>query len=271
MTPSRRPKRRSESKAIDVGLDVAQAITSTALAAAIASSPVATAAAGVSAIVSRVGKDFALRQLSEMQITRVDTVLEQVRAAINRKLSEGYTVRSDDFLSGQPGHRSLAEELSEGVLIAVEDEHEELKLPFFANLLANFVFRPDINRSMANFLVDLAMQLSYRQLTLLKAAIIGEGYPVIWNSWPYPAATYEPNMRFLHAEIRDLSTRELIEFHHLTSDDSQSKFYGAGCARIDLTNQFGELLCNLMEIWNLEGRELDETLGLLRYRDPALA
>jgi hypothetical protein len=271
MTYDRRANRRPESQLVDIGADVGQAIVGTAAAVATSNPATAVAAVGVVAFVSRLSQDFLNRRLSEMQRGRVDSVIKQVEVVIRQKMDEGYTVRSDDFLSGQPGHRSLAEELSEGVLIAVEDEHEELKLPFFANLLANFVFRPDINGPIANFLVELTRQLSYRQLTLLQAAIIGEGYPVLWNSWPYPAATYEPNMRFLHAEIRGLFTLGLIEFHHLSSDDSQIEFYGTGCSRIDLTRQFGELLCDLMEIRNLNGRELDETLGSLRYRDPALA
>jgi hypothetical protein len=81
-------------------------------------------------------------------------------------------VRADEFFCEQPNERSSAEEIAEGVLLAAQREHEERKLKFYSNLLANIAFRNDIDRALANALVKQAERMSYRQLCLL--ALFGQ-------------------------------------------------------------------------------------------------
>src|ERR1051326_659774 len=63
--------------------------------------------------------------------------------------------------------RSTAEEIAEAVLVAAERDHEERKLRYYGNLLANLAFSDGIDRAEANLLTRLAQGLSYAQLCLL--------------------------------------------------------------------------------------------------------
>jgi len=76
-------------------------------------------------------------------------------------------VRHDDFFEDQLYQRSAAKEIVEGVLLAAQREHEEKKLLYYSNLLANIAFHPEIDRAHANLLIRLGERLSYRQLCVL--------------------------------------------------------------------------------------------------------
>jgi hypothetical protein len=107
------------------------------------------------------------RQLSQREQSRTAGVAIVAAARIRRNLDLGREARADGFFQGAPGHRSVAEELMEGVLISAQREHEEKKIPYLGSLLANLAFAEGINRAEANLLLRMADRLSYRQICLL--------------------------------------------------------------------------------------------------------
>lgn len=68
---------------------------------------------------------------------------------------------------GEPYTRSFGEEVAEGVFRTVQEDHEEAKLPYFAELSVNCVVNREIDRTSAVSFVALAGALTYRQLCLL--------------------------------------------------------------------------------------------------------
>jgi hypothetical protein len=76
-------------------------------------------------------------------------------------------LRDDGFFDPGINNRSTAEEVIEGVLLAAQREHREKKIPYLGNLLASFAIYDDFDRSSANMLIGLSMDLSYTQLCLL--------------------------------------------------------------------------------------------------------
>lgn len=156
---------------IETGADIAGGATSTAIGFLIGDAGGAVASAAASPLLSRVFRsvagDFVHRYLSAREKTRTSGVLALAVAEIDKRMRLGYELRHDDFFTGTPGKRSIAEEIAEGVLLAAQRENQEAKIPFLAHLLANTAFRHDIDRATANRLIDLAETLSYRQFCLL--------------------------------------------------------------------------------------------------------
>lgn len=114
-----------------------------------------------------VAQEIKNRVLGKREEARIGATIVFASQKIQENLKEGKQVRNDDFFTKDSTHRSTAEEVLEGVLLASQREHEEKKLKYVGNLLANIAFHPEIDRAQANLLVRLAERLSYRQLCLL--------------------------------------------------------------------------------------------------------
>jgi hypothetical protein len=160
---------------LNAGSEITGSLAAATIGLLIAGPPGALAGAAASPVLARtirgVALEFAGRMLSQRERVKAASVIEIAANRIQEKIQLGYELRSDDFLVSEPGRRSVADEVAEGVLISAQREHEERKLPYLGNLLANIAFEDDLNRSQANLLLRLADRLSYRQLCLL--AIFG--------------------------------------------------------------------------------------------------
>jgi hypothetical protein len=115
----------------------------------------------------RTADDFAHRALSDWERGRTAAVVLAGVSRLDENLKAGLEVRRDDFFAATRQRRATADEAVEAVLLVAQREHEEAKLPFLGNLLANVGFREGIDRAQVNALVRLAAGLSYRQLGLL--------------------------------------------------------------------------------------------------------
>lgn len=125
-----------------------------------------------------IGDDIAERFLSDREKIRIGGVIILAYNKILKKWEAGEKPRDDGFFEQPPiGHpacaeipiieRPPAEEVFEGFLLAVQREHEENKLPFVANLLANICFDPTIDKAEINLLINFAQRISFRQMCLL--------------------------------------------------------------------------------------------------------
>ena len=87
----------------------------------------------------------------------------------------GMSLRTDGFFDGV---RSDANEIIEGVLLAVKGEHEEKKLPYIANLLARMPFLEGMNVYVLNQLVAKAEAMSWMEMQLLAIVSRPEDLPL---------------------------------------------------------------------------------------------
>jgi hypothetical protein len=170
---------------IDAGLDSIGGLAGTALGFALAGPAGALlgAAAGpfVPVVLRKTALEFKRRVLGQREELRVGTVLELTAAKITQNVEQGLQIRQDKFFQQQLDNRAAAEEILEGILIAAQKEHEEKKLRFYSNLIANIAFRVDINRDLANALVKLVEKISYRQLLLIAIFARDDQHKPIFN------------------------------------------------------------------------------------------
>jgi hypothetical protein len=147
-------------------------------------------------------REIAMRTLGRRESARVALTYAGAVTALTEMRQAGRELRSDGFFEPELGRRARAEEVVEGVLIAAQREHEELKLEHYGYLLANVAVDAGIDLHTANWAVHTAQELSWTQLVLLRIvgdeAAVGELPGNIgsnennWSSWT------------LHEELMDL-------------------------------------------------------------------
>ena len=119
-----------------------------------------------------IGSEIKERHLSKTEDRKIGSVYYSAQVKIQNKLDKGIPLRSDSFYQETATDRSSAEEILEGTLFAAQRESEEKKLPYLANLYANINFDEAISRPMANQLIKIASDITYRQLVII--SIIGK-------------------------------------------------------------------------------------------------
>lgn len=122
----------------------------------------------VTQILKNLRDEFVSRHLSRKENSRVNAVIDQAQIFITQKLENGQSVREDDFFKSDGDNISSAEELLEATLVSAQREYEERKLPYLAKLYANIVFDSSISRPIANYLIKLSSEISYRQIIIIQ-------------------------------------------------------------------------------------------------------
>lgn len=117
------------------------------------------------------GKEIKEKVLSKNENRKIKTVFDLAKIKIAANIESGKKLREDVFFSDKDS-RSAADEILEGTLFAAQRENEELKLPYLANLYSNINFDYTISRSMANQLIKIASEISFRQIMIL--SVIGK-------------------------------------------------------------------------------------------------
>jgi hypothetical protein len=112
-------------------------------------------------------KEIKHRLLGKREEERIGATIAFAAKKIRENIENGLQVRQDSFFQKQHNERAAAEEILEGVLLAAQREHQEKKLLFYGNLVANIAFHPEIDRAQANLLIKLGERISYRQMCLL--------------------------------------------------------------------------------------------------------
>ena len=155
----------------DIGGSVAGALAGAGIGAVIAG-PVgiaggAIAGTAIEKVIQRIGKEIQEKFLSKAESRKIETVYSCAKEKIESNLKNRKALRNDDFFSKMIDDRSSSEEILEGTIFAAQREHEEKKLPYLANLYANINFDSTINRQMANQLIKIASDITYRQIVIL--------------------------------------------------------------------------------------------------------
>jgi hypothetical protein len=141
-------------------------------------------------------------------------------------------------------------------LIAEQREHEERKIVYYGNLLANIAVSPGGSKAHANLLIELGQNLSYRQLCLLalfaqpdKSILRQENYHSILTMRVYQIALLQ---EVFELDLIGLITSGSVVFGH--TDIIPGKMHLEGQ---------GEILYKLMELSKIDQTELNELSELL--------
>lgn len=159
-----------------------------------------------------IGTEAAERLLGPREKTRIGAALAIAAAEIQQRISQGQTLRGDQFFEAKPGGgRSDAEEVAENVLLKAQREAEEKKVRYLGFLLANVAFDASISPAMAHQIIKTAEQLTYRQLCLLKLAVVKGGFALRSGNYRGQGRFEKPLYQILY-ECLDLSHRGLVNF-----------------------------------------------------------
>lgn len=135
----------------------------------LAGPPGAVGGAVAGPILASVLREMTHRILSHREDARVGGAFRAATARLQERLEAGDEVRDDGFFASKPGRRSDAEEIIEGVLLAVQRGHEERKVEFLGYLLANLCFESEVDAYLANWTIRTAQELTWAQFVLLSA------------------------------------------------------------------------------------------------------
>jgi hypothetical protein len=211
--------------------------------------------------------EFAQRTLGRREKARIGALYRFVAVKAQANLDAGKIVRQDGFFSSKvDGDKADAEEIIEGVMLAAQREHEEKKVRYYANLLANIAFDSSVSKVDANLLIKVGAGLSYRQLCLL--AIFGgssiEGDLRSENYTLVNTAIRRPVVSALH-EVFDLERMGLIA--------CEGKFL-FGITNVEPVNMIvegtGQTLARLMELNEIPDEDLSEAaIPILATTNPS--
>lgn len=186
------------------------------------------------------GSEISNRLLSKQEEKRITNVMELAKAKIERNLADDKKIRDDDFFD-QVSDRSTAEEILEGTLLVAQKEYEERKLPYVANLYANIAFDKSISREMADKLIKIASDLTYRQLMILGIVAYAQIKGITRKKESYKEVNGLNNVS-IASEIFDLYRKSLIFSSEVILDAG-----GINPSKLILGG-YGALLYNLMEL-----------------------
>ena len=152
---------------IEYGGAIGGAATGTVLG-LLAGGPIGAVVGGaVGAALQSVSGDVACRELSRREATRVGATMSYAIEFIRERLKRGDSVREDKFFQHDPTGRSPAEEIFEGVLLKMKNEHEERKARFYGQLFTNVSFDPNCSPAEANYLLHVMDSVTFLQLSLV--------------------------------------------------------------------------------------------------------
>lgn len=216
-----------------------------------------------SRIIEHIAKEFRSRALADREEAKVGASLSFALHKIKKNFSEGQYLRQDSFFEESLYGRSSAAEILEGIMLAAQREHEEKKLKYYGNLIANVAFQPEVTKEQANLLIKLSEGLTYRQLCILSLVASKNSYHLRAenlagkddNGRPFSMLTNIEEI-FILQEISDLQINRTLDF---SSDIVIGRSLG-GLEHIrPQTIEFmpiGKQLYNLMELSDIPDQDI---------------
>lgn len=112
--------------------------------------------------------DVAKRNLSKLEERRLNKTMEIFAKKYNENMNKGERLRDDEFFKFNGDYeKTSGAEVFENFFNKVRNECEESKIKYMVNLMEYISFHNDISIEDANKLINIAEQLSFRQLRLL--------------------------------------------------------------------------------------------------------
>lgn len=213
-------------------------------------------------ICRKLAEEVKKRFLGHREEVRIGATLTFAVVKIRENITNGQQVRRDGFFQEQPDQRAAAEEILEGILLVAQREHEEKKLLFYGNLVANIAFHSEISRAEANLLIRLGERLSYRQICLLKLFMDKDRFRLKQENYRDFGNLGEARVALLQ-EIYDLYSQRIMDL-------PLDLVFGQNLPRLEDINPgklkiqaIGTRLYHLMELSRVESEDLQEIATLL--------
>ena len=167
--------------------------------------------AAISESLRLVGQEFSKRFLTKREEARAGGVLVIAAAEIQKRLENGDEIRQDGFFDQEQTDRSDADEVVENIVLKCQREPQEKKIRFMGYLIANLSFDSTTSADLAHQIINVADELTYRQLCLLRIAVGAKTLNLCNTNYrelkKFPRELYQ----ILH-ECLDLYNRALINF-----------------------------------------------------------
>lgn len=212
----------------------------------------------ITSTIRKIGLEIKERLIGPREEVRVGAVITYATAAIQDRLEAGTPLRKDGFFSSSSTERSDADEIYEATILAAQREHQEKKLKYYGNLIANISFDPNCDKAQANHLIRIAQELSWRQICILSLAARKANFTLRDSNY-----ITQPTMSHAHVfllnEIMELYNKSLIVFGTEFLMGITSIFP----SRIQLEG-VGMHLYNMMELSSIPDQELAEIASLLQ-------
>lgn len=195
-----------------------------------------------------VGTEIKKRMLSPREEQRVGAVYTYANQKINRNLVAGRLIRTDSFFEVVGEERPTNEEILEGVLLTAQKEYEEKKLKYLGNLYANLPFNETVDSRMANMLIKIASELTYRQYVILYVVNMFQNpaYDAVVKKEPYESLSGFKTMT-IATEVFDLYRRTLVHSSEALLDAA-----AINPSKLTLVG-YGSLMFELMELNEIKG------------------
>lgn len=200
---------------INSGLEIAGGAVGGALG-FLAGGPAGAAALGAGGaaaamVLKHIGQEASERLLGPREEIRVGGVLAIAAEEIRKRIEAGESIRTDGFFDQKRSGRSDAEEVAESVLLKSQREPEENKIPYMGHLLSSVAFDKEISANMAHQLTKAAEQLTYRQLCLLKIAVVKDSFGLRTEDYR-KQSQFDKGLYQILYECLDLSHRGFLNF-----------------------------------------------------------
>lgn len=210
-----------------------------------------------------IGSEISNRYLGNREMTRIGATFLFAVKKVQDNIDNGQKIREDDFFGEQSEDRSIAEEVVEGTLLVSQREHEEKKLRFYGNLVANIAFHPEIDRAQANLLLRLSSGASYRQLCALAIFSRTGKSDLRDEDYTHYTEQIDKEKAALLQEIYDLYTKQmLLCLPYRMSGSAMTNFLCIKPSEMGLIYA-GETLFELMELWTIDPKDLKMVEELL--------
>lgn len=234
----------------------------------------AVAAAALGPLVASVAKECMGRALTRRQRQKVGAGFLHALDTIHRRLESGDRPREDGFFDLDETGRSSAQEIFEGVLLKCQNEHQEKKLKYIGNIIANAGFSPAVSPETVNRVLEIAGHLTYRQICFL--GLIG-GYAKRGMNTEFLRAgqitlareegkTFSAESELLILELRDLGTDSLGLINYAPETDA-NKLFGDASQNVEgpvTLSHLGQICFDLMGLQDSDWEYLHGLASLLR-------
>lgn len=253
---------KSAEELIDIGSEITGGVAA-GIIGFLAAGPAGAVVGGASGpIISRTVKKnaFEIRQrlLGHREEVRIGATLTYAVEKIKEKVDKGQQVRQDDFFDYNHSDRPPADEILEGVLIASQKEHQEKKLKYYGNLLANLAFDANFDKEQSNHLLKVAQQLTYRQICLLALFAKKENFGL--REVDYRGqGTFNQDLAILLQETYELNLLGMLN----CSGEVMFGLTDVNPVKMNVQG-VGAYLYNLMELWTIDLIDIVKIAGLLK-------
>ena len=245
------------SRLIDYGTDIAGGAAGAALGLFIGG-PVGAVIGGASGpMAASIGQEILERQLGPREKVRVGAAFVIVAEDIHQRIENGESIRTDGFFDEKQTGRSEAEEVAESVLLKVQREPEEQKIPYMGYLLSSIAFDSQISVYMAHQLAKAVEQLTYRQLCILKLSVVKDKFGLRDKNYR-EHGDFKKDLYQVLYECADLHNREYIHFGENTityQANVLSKVMSVKPSGMTLQG-IGEDLFNLMKLFLIPDQDI---------------